>query len=90
MMNILAAVHFAKYFSFAVIMSEINPTDHKMITACHFQLDNMLVEADFSIWRDYGQSKHHYQVHHVWCLDQENTKDFFEMVWDYQAKNTTL
>ena len=70
----LAAVHFAKYFSFAVIMSEINPTDHKTITARHFTLveaDFTLVEADFSLWRDYGLSKGHYQVHHVWCLDQE-------------------
>ena len=67
-------------------MSEINPTDHKSITARHFPRNNTLVEADFSIWRDYGQSKRHYRVHHVWCLDPENTKDFFERVWDYQAK----
>ena len=63
-MNILAAVHFASYFSFAVIMSEIN---HNSISACHFPddgflgavrdlvesaRDHMLVEgleADFSI-----------------------------------------
>ena len=32
------------------------------------------------------ESKHHYHVHHVWCLDQENMKNFFERVWDYQAK----
>ena len=25
-------------------------------------------------------------MHHIWCLDLENTKDFFERVWDYQAK----
>ena len=49
-----------------------------IITARHFLRDNTLVEADFSIWRDYGPSKRHYSVHHVWCLDQENTKDFFE------------
>ena len=36
MMNILAAVQIAGYFSFAVIMTEINPTDHKSITAHHF------------------------------------------------------
>ena len=73
-------------------MSETNSTDDNSITACHFPPDNMLVEADFSIWRDYGLSKRHYSVHHVWqwCLDLENTKDFFERVWDYQAKNTTL
>ena len=33
MINILATVHFAQYFSFAVIMSEINPTDHTSIIA---------------------------------------------------------
>ena len=71
-------------------MSEINPTDHKSITARHIPRNNTLVEADFSIWRDYGPSKRHYRVHHVWCLDPENTKDFFEKVWDYQVKNTTL
>ena len=38
MMNNLAAVHCALYFSFkfAVIMSEINPTHHRSITARHF------------------------------------------------------
>ena len=46
-MNILAAVHFALYFSFAVIMSEINPTDHKSIIARHIQRNNTLVGADF-------------------------------------------
>ena len=55
-------------------------------TARHFLRNDMLVEADFSIWRDYGQNKRHYRVHHVWCLDQENMKDFFEKVWDYQVK----
>ena len=78
MTSILAAIHFAKYFSFAVIMSEIHPTDHKSITARHFPRDNKLVEADCSIWRYYGQSKRHYLVHHAWCLDLENMKDFFE------------
>ena len=68
-------------------MSEFNPTDHKSITARHFPRDNTLVEADFSIWRDYGPSKLHYREHHVWCLDLENTTDFFQRVWDYQAKN---
>ena len=38
-MNLLAAVHFAQYFSFAVIMSEIRPTDHKslkiFLAVCH-------------------------------------------------------
>ena len=68
-------------------MSEINPTDHKSITARHIPRNNTRVEADFSIWRDYGPSKRHYRVHHVWCLDPENTKDFFEKVWDYQVKN---
>ena len=71
-------------------MYEINPTVHKSITARHFPRDNTRVEADFSIWRDYVPSKRHYRVHHVWCLDPENTKDFFERVWDYQAKNTTF
>ena len=69
-------------------MSENNPSDNKSITARHLQRENMLVEADFLMWRDYGQSKRHYPVHHVWCLDPENMKDFFERVWDYQAKNT--
>ena len=32
-------------FSFAVIMSEINPTDHKSTTARHFQRDNKRVES---------------------------------------------
>ena len=36
MMNILAAVHFAYIFSFAVIMSEINPNDHKSICCSPF------------------------------------------------------
>ena len=71
-------------------MSEINPTDQQSITAPHFPRDNTLVEADFSILRDYGPSKRHFQVHHVWSLDLENMKDFFERVWDYQAKNTSL
>ena len=41
---------------------------------------------------DCGRSKCHYHVHHVWCLDPENMKDFLERVWDYQAKHavTTL
>ena len=71
-------------------MSEINPTDHKSITARNIPQNNTRVEADFSIWRDYGPSKRHYRVHHVWCLDPENTKDFFEKVWDYQVINTKL
>ena len=71
-------------------MSEINPTDHKSITARNIPRNNTRVEADFSIWRDYGPSKRHYRVHHVWCLDPENTKDFFEKVWDYQVINTKL
>ena len=25
-------------------------------------------------------------MHHVWCLDPKNTKDFFERIQDYQAK----
>ena len=85
MMNILAAVHCAKYFSFAVNISEINPTDHKSITAPHFPQDNNRVQAEFSIWLNYGPSKRHHRVH-----DLENMNDFFERVWDYQAKNTTL
>ena len=36
MMNILAAVYFALHFSFAVIMSEINPTVHNSITTRYF------------------------------------------------------
>ena len=53
-------------------MSEINPTDHKSITASHFsdegfrgtvrELDNKLPEAELSILRDCGQSKRHYSV----------------------------
>ena len=45
MMNILAAVHFAWYFSFAVIKSEIHPTDHKSITSRNFP-DEGFREAD--------------------------------------------
>ena len=45
MMTILAAVRFVLYFSFAVIMSEIHPTDHKSITAHHFP-DEGFREAD--------------------------------------------
>ena len=71
-------------------MSEINPTDHTSITARHFHQDNKLVKADFSIWKDCGPSKRHYHVHHVWCLNLENAKGFFERVWDYQARKTTL
>ena len=48
MMNILAAVHFVQYFSFAVIMSEIKPTAHKSITARHFP-DEDFCEADRSL-----------------------------------------
>ena len=44
------------------------------------------VEVEFSILRDYGRNKINYRVHHVWCLDPENTEDFFERTWDYQAK----
>ena len=59
----LPAVHFAWYFSFAVIMSEIHPTDHDSITArnfpeegfseadgefCWVEKDYKLVEAKFS------------------------------------------
>ena len=56
-------------------------SDHKGITACHFPRDNQLVEgleADFSILRDDGPSKRHsvHSVHHAWCLDLENIKDF--------------
>ena len=62
MMNILAAVHFALYISFALITSEINPTDHKSVIARHFpdedfreadrdsvesERDNKLLEAEF-------------------------------------------
>ena len=90
MMNIFASVHFAQYFSLAVIVSEIKPTDHKSITALHVPLDNKRVEADFSIWRDYGQNERHSRVHHVWCLYPENMKDFFEWVWDYQAKKYNI
>ena len=45
MMTILAAVHFVRYFSFAVIMSEIHPTDHKSITARNFPEEDFR-EAD--------------------------------------------
>ena len=45
MMNILAAVHFALYISFAVITSEINPTDHKSVISRHFP-DEDFREAD--------------------------------------------
>ena len=79
MVNISAAVYFAQYFSFAAIMYEINPTDHKSITTRHFPRDNQRVQADFSIWRDYGPSKRHDRVHHVWFLDLENMKDFWKI-----------
>ena len=91
MMNILAAIHFAQYFSFAVIISGINPTDHKS-TAHHFphkdfceaylesvelQRDNKLVEAEFSILKDDGLNKHHYSVYHFWYMDPAVIKYFF-------------
>ena len=41
-----------------MILSETNSTDHKSITARHFLRDNTRVEADFSIWRDYGPRVH--------------------------------
>ena len=68
-------------------MFEMNPTDHKSITACHFSRDNTRIEADFSIWKDYGLNKRHYRVHYVWCLNLENTNDFFGTI---RKKNTTL
>ena len=71
-------------------MSEINPTDHTSITARHFPRDYKRAEADFSIWRDYGPSKRHYRVHHIWCPYLENMKEFFQRVRDYQAKNMTF
>ena len=75
-------------------MSEINPPDHKSITARHFLRDNKQVEADFSIRRNYGASrrpsKRHNSVHHVWCLDLGNMKEFFERVRDYQAKKYNI
>ena len=40
--------------------------------------------------RDCGRCKRHYYVYHVWCVDQDNMKDFFEKVYDYQAKIMTL
>ena len=40
--------------------------------------------------RRHGPSCGLYRVHHVWCLDLENTKDFFAKVWDYQVINTKL
>ena len=46
MTNFLAIVHFAFFFSSAVIKTEINGTDHKSITARHFPRDNQLVEAE--------------------------------------------
>ena len=48
------------------------------------------VEAEVSILRDCGRSKRYYCVYHVWYLDHDNMKDFFEKVWDFQTKNTTL
>ena len=42
MMNILAAVHLASYFTFAVIMSEINLTYHKSISARIFLMKVLL------------------------------------------------
>ena len=60
-------------------MSEIDPTDHKSITAPRFPdedfreadhesveseraWDNKLVEAEFSILKDYGRNKCHYWI----------------------------
>ena len=77
MMNILSAVHSVSYFSFAVTMSEINPTDHKSISAPLFpnegfreavrelvgsERDNKRVEAEFSRFMDLTN-----RVHHVRC-----------------------
>ena len=67
--NILAAVHSAEYFSFAVIMSGTTPTDQDSIKAYHFPHEsfseavcelpeteryNKQVEAEFLILRDYS------------------------------------
>ena len=41
------------------MMSEINLLITRVSAARHFPLDNKLVEADFSIWRDYGPRKAH-------------------------------
>ena len=49
-----------------------------------FERDNKLVEAEFL--RVHGMNKRHYHVHHVWCLDPVNTKDFVARIQDYQAR----
>ena len=76
-------------------MSEINPTDHKSISAPLFpnegfreavrelvgsERDNKRVEAEFSRFMDLTN-----RVHHVRCMDPVNTKDFFERIQDYPA-----
>ena len=76
-------------------MSEINPTDHKSITARHFP-DEDYREADRESVESYGPNNRDYSesVHHVWylnpeitrCLDPEITKDF-ERIWRLSAKN---
>ena len=93
MMNILAAVHIAWYLSFTVIRPEINPTDHKSITARHFLRDYKRVEADFSICRDTQRlwtEQTPLSCASCFVPGLENTKDFFERVWHYQARSTTL
>ena len=85
MMNILAAVYFAEYFLFAVIMSEIHPADHKSIIARNFPEEGFReadcefsesekhykrVEAEFS--RVHELNKQQDCVHNVWCLDPVN------------------
>ena len=54
MMNILAAAHCASYFSFAVIMSEINPTDHMSISAHLCRLQQAAQQCTSSLFRVQG------------------------------------
>ena len=53
-----------------VLDGDFPAADHELIKSeFDSERDNKLVEAEFSILKDYGQNKRHYSVHHVWCLD---------------------
>ena len=47
---ILVALHSAKIFYCAVIMSEINPLDCKIIKACHFPDEALVSIMHFMKW----------------------------------------
>ena len=63
-------------FFIAVIMSEINPTDHKSITACHFPRDNMRAEADFRSGEIMDRANAIIVCILFWCLDEAGSEKY--------------